>query len=133
MGRELVCSSIHDSVASVRMVGGALSQVLYAQLGVRSALARAYRDLPARLELRCDGRLVELPGKERLLGFPFFSLVSVFLFSSLQRHSLFIHASFFEKCPLFCYFEYEVNMEFLPFVAEFIVHFINEHGTFSKL
>ncbi|CAM9951780.1 unnamed protein product, partial [Hapterophycus canaliculatus] len=33
----------------------------YAQLGVRSALVRACHDLPSRIELRCDGKLVPLP------------------------------------------------------------------------
>lgn len=37
-------------------------QALYAQLGVRSALVRACHDLPSRIELRCDGQLVDLPG-----------------------------------------------------------------------
>lgn len=37
-------------------------QVLYAQMGARSALLREFNDLSSRLELRCDGRLVELPG-----------------------------------------------------------------------
>ncbi|CAM9813637.1 unnamed protein product [Ectocarpus sp. 6 AP-2014] len=37
------------------------NKALYAQLGVRSALVRACHDLPSRIELRCDGQLVDLP------------------------------------------------------------------------
>ncbi|CAM9229849.1 unnamed protein product, partial [Ectocarpus fasciculatus] len=37
------------------------NKALYAQLGVRSALVRACHDLPSRVELRCDGQLVQLP------------------------------------------------------------------------
>ncbi|CAN0402010.1 unnamed protein product [Pylaiella littoralis] len=37
------------------------NKALYAQLGVRSALVRACHDLPSRMELRCDGQLVQLP------------------------------------------------------------------------
>lgn len=48
------------------VLGGLLvSQALYAQLGARSALVRACHDLPSRLELRCDGQLVELPGEHQ--------------------------------------------------------------------
>eukprot|EP00752_Nemacystus_decipiens_P015578 g13901.t1 len=38
-----------------------VNKALYAQLGVRSALVRACHDLPSRIELRCDGQLVDLP------------------------------------------------------------------------
>ena len=47
-------------------------QVMYAQLGARSGLVRACHDLPSRLELRCDGRLVEQPG-ETTHDYPFCS------------------------------------------------------------
>ncbi|CAM9478679.1 unnamed protein product [Choristocarpus tenellus] len=34
---------------------------MYAQLGARSALVNGCRDLPSRIELRCDGKVVHLP------------------------------------------------------------------------
>lgn len=85
-------------------------QALYAQLGVRSALVRACHDLPSRVELRCDGQLVDLPGtvralvqattthavslrwRFRYLPLIFLSLVLV-TFCALTAWSVFGHAS----------------------------------------
>lgn len=55
-------------------------QALYAQLGVRSALVRACHDLPSRIELRCDGQLVDLP-RTGLEGFRSFHAVDVVVVS----------------------------------------------------
>lgn len=98
-------------------------QVMYAQLGARSGLVRACHDLPARLELRCDGRLVELPG-ETTRGVPPLAIRSLPLASCLLNALRFysplpLRLIFSESLPIV---EHETPVLYLEFYGVLLCH-----------